>query len=136
MTPLDRFVGRLTGGRLIALNLAPCLLLTTTGRRSGQPRTSPLLYAEDGDAFIVLGSNYGQAHQPAWSGNLLANPQAEVLVKGRRVPVRATLVEGAERERLRQLMLERWPAYATYERRAAGRHLRLFRLDPVEGGSA
>ncbi|HET8684012.1 MAG TPA: nitroreductase/quinone reductase family protein [Micromonosporaceae bacterium] len=136
LVPVDRFIGRLTGGRLVALGLAPSLLLTTTGRRSGQPRTSPLLYAEDGGAFIVIGSNWGQGRQPAWSGNLLADPQAVVSVKGRRVPVRATLVDGADRERLRQLLLERWPAYATYEQRAAGRHLRIFRLDPVGTGMA
>ncbi|HET8658299.1 MAG TPA: nitroreductase/quinone reductase family protein [Micromonosporaceae bacterium] len=136
LVPVDRLIGRLTGGRLVALGLAPSLLLTTTGRRSGQPRTSPLLYAQDGGAFVVIGSNWGQGRQPAWSGNLIADPRAVVSVKGRRVPVRATLVEGADRERLRRLLLERWPAYATYEQRAAGRHLRIFRLDPVDGGAS
>ncbi len=126
--PLDRFLGRVTRGRLLALGL-PSLLITTTGRKSGEPRTNPLLYAPDGDGFVVIGSNWGQGHHPAWSGNLLANPEAVVEVRGERIPVRAHLAEGAERERLRALLLRVWPAYTAYERRAEGRTLRIFRLD-------
>lgn len=132
LVPADRLVGQLTKGRVIALGLVPTLLITTIGRRSGQPRTTPLLYVRDSDSFVVIGSNWGQATQPAWSGNLLVKPDAVVSVKGRRIPVRATLVEGADRERLWRLLLERWPPYATYEQRAAGRTLRIFRLDPVD----
>jgi deazaflavin-dependent oxidoreductase (nitroreductase family) len=131
LVPADRLVGRLTRGRVVALGLLPSLLLTTTGRRSGQLRTTPLLYVRDGESFVVIGSNWGQASHPAWSGNLLAHPHATVTVGGRVIPVRATLAEGPERERLRGLLLEMWPAYATYEQRAGGRHLRIFRLDPA-----
>lgn len=131
LVPADRLVGRLTRGRVVALGLAPSLLLTTTGRRSGQPRTTPLLYARDGESFVVIGSNWGQADHPAWSGNLLANPNAAVNAGGREIPVTATLAAGPERERLRRLLLQVWPAYATYERRAQGRDLRIFRLDPA-----
>ena len=131
LVPLDRLVGRLTGGRVVALGLVPSLLLTTTGRRSGRQRTTPLLYARDGDGFVVIGSNWGRPHHPAWSGNLLTDPRARVNAGGREVAVRATLVDGAERERLRGLLLELWPAYLTYEARAADRHLRIFRLDPA-----
>jgi len=128
--PLDRLVGRLTRGRLVAWRLGPSLLLTTTGRRSGEARTNPLLYARDGDTYVVMGSNWGQAAHPAWTGNLLARPEATITLRGRRVPVRATLISGAERARLRDLLLAIWPAYATYENRAAGRHIRIFRLTP------
>src|SRR5690606_9897492 len=107
----------------------PSLLITTTGRTTGKPRTNPLLYAPDGDGFVVIGSNWGQAHHPAWSANLLANPHATVTVQGTPISVRARLAEGAERERLRALLLRVWPAYATYEQRAAGRTLRIFRLE-------
>jgi deazaflavin-dependent oxidoreductase (nitroreductase family) len=129
----DRLVGRLTKGRLIAAGLKdlPCLLLTTTGRRSGQPRTSPLLYLADGDAFVVIGSNWGRADHPAWSGNLLANPAARVTVGGAEIPVRARLVEADERAHLRKRLLEIWPAYLTYEERS-GRHLRVFRLERAQ----
>jgi len=60
--------------------IAPVLMLTTTGRRSGAPRTTPLLYAQDGEDLVIVGSNWGQQHHPAWSANLLAHPEAEVQV--------------------------------------------------------
>lgn len=131
MVPLDRGLGRLTRGRFVAFGRKdlPSLLITTTGRRSGEPRSNPLLYAPDGDAFVVIGSNWGQAHHPAWSSNLLANPQATVTLGGQTIAVRARCVEGAERERLRELLLRVWPAYTAYEERAAGRALRIFRLE-------
>jgi deazaflavin-dependent oxidoreductase (nitroreductase family) len=129
--PLDRLVGRLTRGRFVSMNLndLPALLLTTTGRKTGRARTQPLVYARDGDAFVVVGSNWGQAHHPAWSGNLLADPDGVVTLGGRDIPVRAELVEGPDRGRLWELMRSRWPAYAQYEERA-GRHIRVFRLIP------
>ena len=115
---------------MVALGIAPSLIITTTGRRSGQPRSNPLLYARDGDAFVVIGSNWGQTQHPAWALNLLADPAATVTLGGARVPVRATLAEGAERERLWRLLLAEWPAYQTYGERAGGRDLRIFRLVP------
>lgn len=131
LVPVDRLVARLTGGRVIALGVLPSLLITTTGRRSGQPRTNPLLYVPDGDAFVVIGSNWGQRHQPAWALNLIANPAATVTVKGSQIPVRARVTSGAERDRLWQLLVEQWPAYETYVRRAGDRKIPIFRLEPV-----
>jgi deazaflavin-dependent oxidoreductase (nitroreductase family) len=126
--PLDRLVARLTRGRVVALGL-PSLLITTTGRRSGEPRTQPLLYTADGDAFVVIGSNWGQQQQPAWTANLLAQPDAVVTVHGIQIPVRARHVRGAERDRLWARLLDLWPAYAEYETRAGGRELRVFLLE-------
>lgn len=128
LAPIDTLIGRSGRGRFMALGL-PSLLITTTGRTTGQPRTNPLLYARDGDGLVVIGSNWGQAHHPGWSANLLANPAATVALRGERFAVRARLAEGAERERLRALLLEIWPGYAAYERRAEGRQLRIFRLE-------
>jgi deazaflavin-dependent oxidoreductase (nitroreductase family) len=129
--PIDRLLGRITKGRLSPLGLLdlPSLMLTTSGRRSGKARTQPLLYARDGNAFVVIGSNWGKKHHPAWSGNLLAHPEAIITLRGKDIPVRARLTEGAERERLEGLLRAMWPAYGTYERRAGGRHLRVFRLE-------
>ncbi|WP_076473705.1 nitroreductase/quinone reductase family protein [Micromonospora avicenniae] len=135
LVPADRAVGRLTRGRVVALGLVPSLILTTTGRRSGKPRSNPLLYVPDGDAYVVVGSNWGRTHQPGWSMNLLADPAAEVAVKGRRIPVRAEPATGAERDRLWQLLVTEWPAYQTYERRAGGREIRVFRLVPAGRGA-
>jgi deazaflavin-dependent oxidoreductase (nitroreductase family) len=135
LVPLDRALGRLTRGRFVAggLRELPALVLTTTGRRTGQPRSSPLLYVPDGDAYVVAGSNWGQTQQPAWSGNLLANPDVVVAVRGRPIRVRAEHVTGTERDRLYAKLAAAWPAYRTYEERASGREVRVFRLVPVGG---
>jgi deazaflavin-dependent oxidoreductase (nitroreductase family) len=132
LVPLDRWLmrhwkSRLSTGRLFGL---PTLLLTTTGRRSGLPRTQPLLYVTDSDgALVVVGSNWGQRHQPAWSINLLADPAATAIVNEVPIPVRATVAAGTDRERLWQLLRAQWPAYEAYEQRAAGRQIRIFRLE-------
>ncbi|SCL33609.1 deazaflavin-dependent oxidoreductase, nitroreductase family [Micromonospora pallida] len=140
LAPADRLVGRLTRGRVVALGLIPSLVLTTTGRRSGKPRSNPLLYVPDGDAYVVVGSNWGQPRQPSWVLNLLAEPAAEALRNGHRTPVRAELATGAERERLWRLLVAEWPAYHTYARRAGDREIRVFRLVPTgvpsTGGTA
>ncbi|MEU8183127.1 nitroreductase/quinone reductase family protein [Micromonospora sp. NPDC049044] len=134
LVPADRVVGRLTRGRVVALGLIPSLVITTTGRRSGRPRSNPLLYVPDGDAYVVIGSNWGQTHHPGWAMNLLADPAAEVQLKGRRIPVRAERASGAERDRLWQLLVAEWPAYHTYVRRAGGREIHIFRLVPTGRG--
>ncbi|MET7706769.1 nitroreductase/quinone reductase family protein [Micromonospora sp. NPDC005413] len=135
LVPADRVVGRLTRGRVVALGLIPSLVITTTGRRSGKPRSNPLLYVPDGDAYVVIGSNWGQTHQPSWATNLLADPVAEVNVKGRRLPVRAEPATGTERDRLWQLLVTEWPAYRTYVQRAGDREIRIFRLVPTGRGA-
>ncbi|MFC5267138.1 nitroreductase family deazaflavin-dependent oxidoreductase [Kribbella qitaiheensis] len=130
--PVDRWLQQKAGGRITILGRSalPTLLLTTQGRKSGQPRTVPLIYAPDGDAFVVTASNWAQQHHPAWSGNLLACSDATVALSGgREVPVRATLAEGAERDRVWPLVLRVWPAYETYVERS-GRAIRVFVLTP------
>jgi deazaflavin-dependent oxidoreductase (nitroreductase family) len=129
LPPLDIRVARLTKGKVIALGVLPSLVLTTTGRKSGELRQQPLIYVPDGEDFVVIGSNWGQPKHPAWSGNLLAHPEASVLVKGREIPVRAELAEDAERERLWRVLLLTWPAYSAYAERS-GRRLRIFKLTP------
>jgi deazaflavin-dependent oxidoreductase (nitroreductase family) len=135
LVPADRVIGRLTRGRVVALGLIPSLVITTTGRRSGKPRSNPLLYVPDGDAYVVIGSNWGQTHQPGWALNLLAEPTAEVDLKGRRVQVRAEPATGAERDRLWELLVTEWPAYRTYVQRAGDREIRIFRLVPTGRGT-
>jgi len=78
----------------------PVLLLTTIGARSGQPRTTPLGYSRDGDRFVVIASAGGATTHPAWYGNLLAHPNVTVEVGADTFAARATVAEGAERERL------------------------------------
>lgn len=130
LVPMDLAIQQRTGGKVSvsALLGLPALLLTTTGRRSGQPRSSPLLYVPHGEEIIVIGSNWGQPKHPAWSANLLANPDAEVTLRSRRYPVTGRLVTGAERARLWAEATRIWPAYDTYAERAGDREIRVFLL--------
>jgi deazaflavin-dependent oxidoreductase (nitroreductase family) len=132
IVPVDKVVARLTKGRLVTFRLKelPTMLLTTTGRRSGQSRTVPILYLPYGEEFVVAGSNFGQAHHPAWSANLMANPEASVNVRGRTIAVRAHLAEGDERVRLMTELQQLWPAFGSYEE-WSNRTLRIFRLTPT-----
>ena len=93
------------------------LLLTTTGRRSGEERTTPLIYRDDGDTWVVVASKGGAPDHPDWYKNLTAESDATIQVKAERIPVRAETAEGAERERLWQRMTEVWPDYDAYQTR-------------------
>jgi deazaflavin-dependent oxidoreductase (nitroreductase family) len=97
---------------------ATILLLTTTGRRSGDPRTMPLIYRADGDRFVVVASKGGWKDNPLWYENLKADPDVTIELKGQTIPVRASTAQGEERARLWPLMTEVWPDYDTYQRRA------------------
>ena len=94
---------------------APVLVIETTGRHSGLPRRTPIVYAQDGDRFVVTPANAGVDRMPAWWLNLRAAETATALVGGRRVAVRAVEAEGAERERLWRLLLDMSPAIAHYQ---------------------
>jgi deazaflavin-dependent oxidoreductase (nitroreductase family) len=130
--PLDRKLLVRSNGRRTLLGPigAPVMLLETTGRKSGQPRVSPLLFArEDDGSVIVVGSNFGQQHHPAWTSNLIADPTAVAVVGGRRIPVRASLLEGEEAAVAYAEMVEVASTYSTYRGRT-DRQIRVFRLTP------
>jgi deazaflavin-dependent oxidoreductase (nitroreductase family) len=91
------------------------LLLTTEGRTSGESRTTPLIHRTDGDRWVVVASKGGAPENPGWFENVVANPEAEIQVRGETVPVRATTAGGEERGRLWSLMTEVWPAYDEYQ---------------------
>lgn len=130
--PLDRFLHRVSGGRLhVAESFLPTLVLTTMGRRSGQPRRQPLAYVEFGGALYVVGTNWGGPHHPAWTYNLLADPAATVERHGTSTPVLARPVdEDGEFERVWARFVDIWPAYETYLERTE-RDPRLFALEPA-----
>jgi len=96
--------------------LVPCLLLTTTGRRSGEKRTSPLFYGTAGDAYVLIGSKGGAETHPAWYLNLRANPTAEVQVGREQFTVRAREATGNEREQLFEQMAQMAPPYRDYQK--------------------
>ena len=91
------------------------LLLTTTGRKSGEERTTPLIHRTDGDRWIVVASKGGAEEHPDWFQNLSGDPNIEIQVKGETIPVRATTVEGDDLARLWRLMTEVWPDYDAYQ---------------------
>jgi deazaflavin-dependent oxidoreductase (nitroreductase family) len=140
----------------------PVVFLTTRGARSGRPRTVPLLGLPTEDGVAVIASNFGQGHHPAWYHNLRAHPraaitvdgtrhevtarvaegeererlrahpEAEIAVDGRRERVRAVPVEGERRERIWRAGLEMYPGWTQYERRAQGRRIVVFVLEPLQ----
>jgi deazaflavin-dependent oxidoreductase (nitroreductase family) len=134
LMPVDRRLLVRSNGRRTLLGPigAPVMLLETTGRKSGQTRLNPLLFARDGDgdSVIVVGSNFGQAHHPAWTGNLMATPSAVAVVGGQRVPVTATLLDGDEAETAYRRMVEIADTYSAYRGRT-DRQIRVFRLTPT-----
>jgi F420H(2)-dependent quinone reductase len=126
-TALYRWTAGRLGGRF---GRGPVLLLTTTGRRSGKPRCTAVLYGKDGGRLVVIGSNTGSERPPAWALNLLANPEAEVRIGRTRTRVRAREVDGSQRMRLWQLMSEQYLGFDIYRTRTA-RDLKVFVLDPL-----
>jgi deazaflavin-dependent oxidoreductase (nitroreductase family) len=115
--------------RLRRFRGADLLLLTTTGRKTGQPRTTPLLYLADDDRWIVVASNGGADWEPGWWLNLHAGTPATVEVDGRRTAVRGTEITGPERDRTWQLLNEKVFHYSTYQAKVS-RQLAVIELAP------
>jgi len=108
-------VYKLTGGRVAGrVGKAPLLLLTTTGRKSGEPRTAPVVYLADGERLVLIDTNAGNERLPAWSLNLTANPAAEVQVGRKRQQVRARVAEGEERAALWDRHIEQFAGFDYY----------------------
>jgi deazaflavin-dependent oxidoreductase (nitroreductase family) len=123
-------VYRLSRGRIFGkIGTAPVLLLTSTGRRSGQQRTAPVVFLADGDREIVIGSNAGNVRTPAWSYNLQANPDAEVEIRGARKPVRARVAEGEERAELWRKVNAMYAGFDSYDAKTS-REIAVFVLEP------
>lgn len=109
----------------------PLCYLTVRGRKSGKPRTVPLLYVRDGDRVVLIASNWGQAHHPAWALNLDAAGEATVELPGDGARAMASRrATDEEFERYWADALEFWPGYEGYRRRAS-REIRMFVLDPL-----
>ena len=100
---------------------APLLLLTTTGAKSGQPRTAPVAYTADGDRLLVIASKGGAPTHPDWYHNLVANPEVTVEVGTETFSARATVPDGEERDRLFDQMAAQMPGFADYQRNTTRR---------------
>jgi len=131
IAPAQMWLYRRTGGRIqFSSLLMPSLVLITTGAKSGLRRETPLVcFPRPDGSFLVSGSNWGQAHHPAWTANLIAHPDVEVAFRRRTIAVRARLLQDDERESAWTIIEARFPGYRKYES-TANRRIRIFRLEP------
>ena len=121
---------RLTGGRVMgSFGKAPVLLLTTTGRKSGKKRTTPLLYVEDAGAYFVVASSAGSPKHPAWYLNLVAHPETELQIRNRKLSTSAETSATDEKERLWVRFQKMYPDYDTYQKRTE-RDIPVVKLTP------
>lgn len=130
--PMDRVLYRRSGGRVTVPGImagVPVIMLTTTGAKSGQLRTMPLLGIPMGGALAILGTNYGQKPTPGWVYNLRANPAATVEYRGKSVTIVARLATPSEFEEAFVLAAKVYPAYDEYRDRIEGRKVSVFILD-------
>jgi deazaflavin-dependent oxidoreductase (nitroreductase family) len=117
---IHQFIYERTGGRIgRRLGNAPMLLLETTGRTTGKPRTVALLYHRDRDKYVVVGSKGGSDAPPAWLLNLQASPDVEVQIGTERFPARARVANADERRRLWGELTKLWPNYDRYQTQTA-----------------
>jgi len=131
--PTDMLVHRVTGGRATLsswLAGVELVMLTTTGARSGLARTLPVLGLRDGEAIVVIASNFGRPRHPAWYHNLRAHQRASVTVDGVTQALEARELAGAERERQFRRAAAIYPGFEHYRRWAAPRRIPVVRLEP------
>jgi deazaflavin-dependent oxidoreductase (nitroreductase family) len=135
---LDREVFRLTRGRTTFSAWAsglPIVMLTTTGARTGQPRTLPILGLPDGDRLVVIASNFGRQQNPGWYYNLRVNPLALISWQGSTVEMRARELKGDERQRYLDRTLHAYPWWEEYHRHAAPRQIPVIMLEPLDAAA-
>ena len=109
----------------------PALLLTTTGRKSGEKYIFPLFYGRAGDSYFVIASKGGAPEHPGWYRNMLSNPEVEIQVGTAKIRCRARTTSGAERTSLWAKGVEIWPPFADYQAKATNREIPLVVLDPI-----
>jgi deazaflavin-dependent oxidoreductase (nitroreductase family) len=129
---LDPLLMRISGGRLKSTFNAPTVLLTHTGAKSGERRSTPLAYFTDGENVVLIASRGGNRHHPAWYHNVTANPEVELWTKGGGGRYLAREVEGAERQRLWDLATDFYPGFARYQERAGDRVIPVVVCSPQE----
>jgi deazaflavin-dependent oxidoreductase (nitroreductase family) len=129
---IDPLLMRATRGLLKVPSGTPTVLLTHIGAKSGNQRTTPLVYFTEDDKVVLIASQTGKPKHPAWFHNLRANPEVELWAGGRGGPYRAREAEGKERERLWTLATRLYPGYNDYQRKAdlAGRRIPVVVCEP------
>lgn len=130
MEPIDPLIYRLTGGRATSAGpvVIPQLLLTTTGRKSGEPRTVQLAYVEIEGKIHLIASNFGGKNHPGWSYNLGANPSAQIQLGPRTFSVTATQLSDEGKEQVWDRIVDAIPNYGIYKQRTE-RNIKVYRMD-------
>jgi deazaflavin-dependent oxidoreductase (nitroreductase family) len=135
---VDRAFFRISRGRTTLsawISGLPIIMLTTTGARSGQPHTLPVLALPDGDRLVVIASNFGRPSHPGWYYNLRAHPSVMITWKGSSIEMRARELVGDERQRYVDLGLQAYPWWEPYHRRAAPRLIPVIMLEPLRSST-
>jgi deazaflavin-dependent oxidoreductase (nitroreductase family) len=109
----------------------PSLLLTTTGRKSGEKFLFPLFYGKTGNSYFIIASKGGAPEHPGWYKNILANPEVEIQVGTEKKKARARTTSGAERAKLWEQAAGFWPAYNDYQKKVPDREIPVVVLDPI-----
>jgi deazaflavin-dependent oxidoreductase (nitroreductase family) len=138
LAPIDMRLYRATAGRLTIMGLQGAamprtLLLTTTGRRSGRPRSTPVMFLRDGRRLVVTSESFGQARPAAWPLNLIADPHATVQLGGQSFPCRALPASEEQVAHYWPRFLEIWPAHGSYQQRSGVRHMFILEPTPCTG---
>lgn len=128
---VDKVLIPRTRGRLSTMGVDKVGLVTTTGAKSGRPRTQPLALIDDGDGLLAIASNYGREKHPSWSANLLAHPDCTIELNGPPAPYRAELLTGDERAAAWATAVDVYAGYENYRENCAPRQIRVFRLRPA-----
>lgn len=128
---IDKVLIPRTKGRLSSAGFDKVGLVTTTGAKSGQPRTHPLALLDDSDGLLAIGSNYGRAKHPAWSANLLAHPECRIEFRGPPAQYRAELLTGDARAAAWARIVDFYAGYERYRASCSPREIRVFRLRPM-----
>jgi deazaflavin-dependent oxidoreductase (nitroreductase family) len=129
---LDKQLSRASRGRFTVLDIAglPNVTLTVPGRKSRIPRTTPLLAIPYESGWLIAGSYFGAPYSPAWVTNLRATEKARLRVKGEEFDAHWRELEGEDRARAWQAMLDHWPNYTLYEQRS-NRRIPVFHVTPA-----
>jgi deazaflavin-dependent oxidoreductase (nitroreductase family) len=128
---IDKVLIPPTRGRLSSIGIGKVGLVTTTGAKSGLPRTQPLTLINDSDGLLAIGSNYGRAKHPAWSTNLVAHPECTVEFMSAPAQYRAELLTGDARASAWATATDFYAGYERYRASCAPREIRIFRLRPI-----
>lgn len=137
--PIDKVLFKVSSGRLTAASLTaglPVIMLTTTGAKSAQPRTMPLVGTPFGDDIAIIGSNYGQERTPGWVYNLEADPRATISYRNATVEVIARRLDDDDADRVFETAASAYPGYGYYRERADHRVIKVFVLEQAAASSS